>query len=341
MQRTTVSVGPALRKVREARGVTLEEAARDTRVRLGFLEAIEAEDFHLLLLTSTGAVPADLRHYLRLSPDTGRRMYDASLGLHDEVVVVPPPGRSEPVLGAWRARDHRLGILVAATLLVLAGAFGVLSARRPAPPPANLSGATGGMVGGAELERPISVAVEAKHAVEVTIVADGGDPEPFQLRAGEGRSFDADSSITIRLSEGNTAHVIVSGVDYGFPGKDGEPWEAPTATTSPRRREADPAREGRDRRGGDRVAHRADRQHERAVDVGASRRAGHRRAAPSGGRRQRAADRRGDRARGLAGRRGDRDRRAGSDAGRRDPAGARAGSGCSAGAERRHRGGAP
>jgi cytochrome c-type biogenesis protein CcmH/NrfF len=37
LQRTTVSVGPALRKVREARGVTLEEAARDTRVRLEFL----------------------------------------------------------------------------------------------------------------------------------------------------------------------------------------------------------------------------------------------------------------------------------------------------------------
>ncbi len=67
--------------------------------------------------------------------------------------------------------------------------------------------------------------VEAQRAVEVTIVADGNDPESFQLRAGEGRSFDGDSSITIRLSEGNTAHVIVSGVDYGFPGKTGEPWE--------------------------------------------------------------------------------------------------------------------
>jgi hypothetical protein len=153
-------------------------------------------------------------------------MYDAELGHDDEVVVLPPPVRSEPVLGARRRRDdHRLWILVAATLLVLAGAFGVLSARQPAPPPANLSGATGGMVAGAELERPISVAVEAQRAVEVTIVADGNDPESFQLRAGEGRSFDGDSSITIRLSEGNTAHVIVSGVDYGFPGKTGEPWE--------------------------------------------------------------------------------------------------------------------
>ena len=56
-------------------------------------------------------------------------------------------------------------------------------------------------------------------------LADAGEPESFQLRAGEGRSFDASNSITVRLSEGNTAHVIVSGVDYGFPGRTGEPWE--------------------------------------------------------------------------------------------------------------------
>jgi cytoskeletal protein RodZ len=227
LQRTTVSVGPSLRKVRESRGVTLEEAARDTRVRREFLEAIEAEDFHLLL--GDVHVRGCLRTYatyLRLSPDKVIAMYEADLGQDDEVIVVPPPVRSEPVLGARRRRDdHRLWILVAVTVLVLAAAFGVLSARRPAPTPANLSGATGSMVAGVQIARPISVAVEAHRPVEVTIVADAGDPESFQLRAGEGRSFDASNSITIRLSEGNTAHVIVSGVDYGFPGKTGEPWE--------------------------------------------------------------------------------------------------------------------
>jgi len=227
LQRTTVSVGPSLRKVRESRGVTLDEAARDTRVRREFLEAIEAEDFHLLL--GDVHVRGCLRTYatyLRLSPDKVIAMYEADLGGQDEVIVVPPV-RSEPVLGARRRRDdHRLWILVAATMLVLAAAFGVLSARRPAPPPANLSGATGtAVVGGVQIARPISVAVEAQRPVEVTIVADAGDPESFLLRAGEGRSFDASNSITVRLSEGNTAHVIVSGVDYGFPGKTGEPWE--------------------------------------------------------------------------------------------------------------------
>ncbi len=227
MQRATVSVGPALRKVREARGVTLEEAARDTRVRPEFLEAIENEDFHLLLgVVHVRGCLRTYATYLRLSPDKVVAMYEADLGRDDQVVVVRPPVRAEPVLGARRRRDdHRLWILVAATVLVLAGAFGVLSARRPAPPPANLSGATGNAVAGVDIGRPISVAVEAQRPVEVTIVADAGDPESFQLRAGEGRSFDASNSITVRLSEGNTAHVIVSGVDYGFPGKTGEPWE--------------------------------------------------------------------------------------------------------------------
>ena len=228
MQRTTLSVGPALRKVREGRGLTLEEAARDTRVRLEFLEAIESEDFHLLLgdVHLRGCLRT-YATYLRLSPDKVVAVYESDRAPHDEVVVVPPPARTEPVLGGRRRRDdHRLWILVAATVLVLATAFGVLSARRPAPAPANLSAETGTSVSPAEVGRPISVAVLARRPVEVTVVADGGDPETFELETDEGRSFDASGSITIRLSEGATARITVSGVDYGFVGSRGEPWEA-------------------------------------------------------------------------------------------------------------------
>ena len=92
MQRTTLSVGPALRKVREGRGLTLEEAARDTRVRLEFLEAIESEDFHLLLgdVHLRGCLRT-YATYLRLSPDKVVAVYESDRAPHDEVVVVPPP----------------------------------------------------------------------------------------------------------------------------------------------------------------------------------------------------------------------------------------------------------
>ena len=226
MQRTTLSVGPALRKVREGRGLRLEEAARDTRVRVEFLEAIEAEDFHLLLgdVHLRGCLRT-YATYLRLSPDKVVSMFESDRAPQDEVVVVPPRARTEVFGGRRRRDDQRLWILVAATVLVLAGAFGVLSARRPAPAPANLSAETGTTVSEAEVGRPISVAVLARRPVEVTVVADGGDPERFELESDEGRSFDASGSITIRLSEGATARITVSGVDYGFVGSRGEPWE--------------------------------------------------------------------------------------------------------------------
>jgi len=42
-------VGPALRKARQARGVSIAEASRDTRIREQFIRALEGEDFDRLL----------------------------------------------------------------------------------------------------------------------------------------------------------------------------------------------------------------------------------------------------------------------------------------------------
>lgn len=227
MQRTTVNVGPALRKVREGRGLTLEEAARDTRMRREFLEALEAEDFHLLL--GDVHVRGCLRtyaSYLRVSPDKVIEIYASARPQEEDTVAAPPPSRAEQVTPPRRRRDdHRLWILLAATILVLAGAFGVLSARRPAPTPANLERDSGAAASAVELDRPITVAVLARRPVQITVEADGGRAQTFELERDEGRSFDASNTITIRLSEGASARITVSGVDYGFPGDRGQPWE--------------------------------------------------------------------------------------------------------------------
>jgi hypothetical protein len=47
----------------------------------------------------------------------------------------------------------------------------------------------------------------------------------FSLRSDEGRSFEADTTITILLSEGSSARVSVNGVDKGYPGEPGVAWE--------------------------------------------------------------------------------------------------------------------
>jgi hypothetical protein len=208
--------------------VTLEEASRDTRVRREFLEAIEAEHFdHLLGDVHVRGCLRTYATYLRLSPDKVVAVYEADHPpAEQETMITTPPPRTEPVLGARRRRDdHRLWILVAATVLVVAAAFGILSARRPGPAPANLSGGeSGSSVAASELAQGITVAVEARVPLEVLIVADEGPVRSFSLESGEGRSFHADTSVWIRLSDGRGAKVTVNGVSKGFPGRAGKPW---------------------------------------------------------------------------------------------------------------------
>lgn len=223
MQRSAIGVGTALQRVRASRGLSLEEAARDTRIRREFLEALEREEFDRLL--GDVHVRGCLRtyaSYLRLEPEKVVSAYAAARP--DAPAAPPPQVAPERPLGAPRRRrdDHRLVVLVAATLLVLAAAFGVLSARRPAPPVAELPSEAPPMA--AEV-RGITVAVLARRAVEVTIAADGGEPETFALEAGEGRSFEADRSLTVGLSEGASARVTVNGNDLGYPGQAGRPWQ--------------------------------------------------------------------------------------------------------------------
>jgi cytoskeletal protein RodZ len=211
--------------VRESRGLSIDEAARDTRIRREFLDALEHDEFGRLL--GDVHVRGCLRtyaSYLRLSPDKVVAAYDDALPEGAEPPALVLPAQPEPVLGARRRRDdHRLLVMVAVMVLVLAGAFGVLSARQPAPAPAELPSPPGAapVVAG----RGITVALQARQPVRITIVADGSEPESFDLEVGEGRSFHADSTITVRLSEGGTARLTVSGRDEGFPGTSGHAWQ--------------------------------------------------------------------------------------------------------------------
>lgn len=235
MQESVIGVGPALRKARLHRGVTIDEASRDTKIRAEFLEALEEEDFDLLL--GDVYVRGCLRSYstyLGLPPDKVVAAYAKSL-LHSSQPPAPAqPVLLEPVMGGSRRRDnHRLAFMVAAMLLVLAAAFGVLSKSRSAPAPAQLP-ASPPAVEAANLE--IMAALLAKREVDVTITADG-IAQTVTLRAGEGRSFDAERSLTIRLSSGNSVRLTVNGVDLGSPGKARRPWEEtfgePEASPSP------------------------------------------------------------------------------------------------------------
>lgn len=217
MQRTT-GVGSALRRARHERGVTIDEACRDTRIRREFIRALEAEDFDRLLgdVYVRGALRS-YSTYLGLPAESVISAYERIAG--DERPPPPPPA-SEPVIGALRRRDnHRLLVMVVATVLVFAAAFGVLSTRESAPPPATLADT--------EVEsrvRPIEAALTALQEVEVTVVVDGVEQRPFTLSDGESRAVTAAESLRISLARGGVTNVVVAGKDLGYPGHTDRPW---------------------------------------------------------------------------------------------------------------------
>jgi Helix-turn-helix domain len=223
VQRSTIGVGPALRRARAARGVTLEEASRDTRIRREFLMALEEEDFDRLLgdVYVRGSIRS-YATYLGLPSDQMVQAY-ARFAAAPEGPPAPagPPAPENPIDAPRRRDSHLLFVMIAATLLILAASFGIISSRASAPPPADLSTDTAGpVVVGAE----IVALVAAQQPVVVIVTIDGATSKRFPLKPGESRSFEADRSLTIWLDHGASAHVMVNGDDEGFPGRPNRPW---------------------------------------------------------------------------------------------------------------------
>ncbi len=132
----SATAGSLLKEAREARGLSLEEVAAATRVRVPYLEALESDALHQL--------PALVyaRGYLRA--------YAGLLELEPEPLVASlrPAREPERTLPAARRRAPwrpalSPGLLAAAAIAVLAGGFGLyakhelslenVAATRPAP----------------------------------------------------------------------------------------------------------------------------------------------------------------------------------------------------------------
>jgi hypothetical protein len=233
VQRSTIGVGPALRDARRARGVSIAEASRDTRIRPELIRALETEEFDRLLgdVYVRGALRS-YSTYLGLPSDRLLSVYASHAG---DVAPAPaaPVGSPpvEPVVGAPRRRDnHRLLALAATTLVVLAVAFGVLSSRASAPPPSTLASNPVPEATGPGISLSLTA---AEKPVGVTMWIDRAEPQTFTLLPGESRAFVANSTMTIRLARGGLADVVVAGRDLGLPGRPAHPWKRTFSYTTP------------------------------------------------------------------------------------------------------------
>lgn len=217
-----IGVGPALRKARERRGISLSAASRDTKLQIGQLEALELENFDALL--GDVYVRGSLRtysSYLGLDPAKVIGAY----ARHAEEPPPPPPpaklGRVERAIAATRVRDNqRLMILLACSVLLAAVVFGFLSRARSAPPPATLPTVA---TQPEPLDREIVAVLVADAGVEVTVSADGL-ATGYTMKPGETRTFTARDRLRLQLSDGGAVRLTVDGVDQGVPGVAGRPW---------------------------------------------------------------------------------------------------------------------
>ncbi len=248
------SIGEQLRAAREAAGLSLEDAARATHIRLKLLAAMEADDY------TAFASPAQARGFVR--------NYAAFLGLEAEALLnsrrpgngrgalpagaTPPPGVPPGRAERGRRGGPRgllIGLLMVAALAVVAGVgawqflqtvltpaptlpapaptlpvtgspvAGVLLTATPSPPPATATAA---------LPTPlpnyvgVNVLVRAEQRLWLRALVDGVEAFAGQLAPGQTREFVGANTVELWTGNGRGARVVFNGQDQGVLGDLGE-----------------------------------------------------------------------------------------------------------------------
>ena len=211
-------VGSALQRAREVRGLSLDEAARDTRLRVDQLDALEREEFDVL--PGEVYVRASLRTYASYLGLDADKVSSAYARTATEAEPAPPPGKLGPVermIAASRIRDNQRFLLVAAvTILVVLLALGVLSRGEAAPPTATIPASTASPV---PTDPTIRVVVVARGDVTVNSEADGVEAAQV-LRPGETITLVALERLLISVDDAGLVEVSLNGKDAteGVPG---------------------------------------------------------------------------------------------------------------------------
>ena len=226
---SSIGVGSALRRARELRGITLDEAARDTKLRAEQLRSLESETFDDLGdPVYARAMLRTYARYLGLRPERVLSVY----AQHAEEVAPPQPpgklGRVERGLAASRIRDNQRFLLIAAAVvLVTLIAVGLVS-RGGASPEASIETPSPGAAGtpSASATPGVDVVLTATSPVEVSAVIDGAAQDPTTLRPGESMTLRATEELQLAADDGGAIALTVDGRDRGAPGRRGQPWSA-------------------------------------------------------------------------------------------------------------------
>ena len=217
-----IGVGPALRKARERRGITIDEVSRDTKLAPDQLRALEEESFDELLGEAhvRGALGTYAR-YLGLDPAKVAKAYAENA---DDLEPPPLPakmGAVERAIAAARIRDNQRFLQIAALgVIIIAIVFGLLSRSHGTPAPASLGTATPSPV---PIDQQVQAVLVAAAKLDVTVTADGV-ASVWHMAKGESRTATASQTLVLDLASGGLAQITVNGQDLGTPGRTGTPW---------------------------------------------------------------------------------------------------------------------
>ncbi|MFN2544788.1 MAG: helix-turn-helix domain-containing protein [Actinomycetota bacterium] len=223
-------IGPALRKARETRGKSIEEASRDTRIRPDYLLALEREAFQTL--RGDVYVRGFLRSYssyLGLNPDKVVSVYVRASGRDADDLPGPPPVQPLRQAGLHKLLHRRgnwaLAVIIALVGLGAAGAVGLLTRNGSAPPIAATpaSAETGATTTG---EQTVTLVMTGLEPVHAEVVVDGRHSFSGQLDQGQTKPFEGADVIRIELSQGKSAFLVVNGKQIGAPGEPGHAYAA-------------------------------------------------------------------------------------------------------------------
>ena len=248
--------GQALRDAREDLGVSLAEAARETRISRRYLEALENEDDSALppAVYTRGFIRTYCQ-YLGLDPDSMLDVYGPRHAIENRVQIRPIPAE----VGASRPISFRPALVLASAIvasLLVVYLYGQYTSLRenvnereqapttraptaqisvartpspsPTPPPASLSPAAPSPSPAAPVVPDRGLIVEAR-VVERTwmeVWVDGQSVMAETVENGYTRSFRAEQQVRMRVGNAAGVQVAVNGTTQGPLGVRGQAVDA-------------------------------------------------------------------------------------------------------------------
>lgn len=229
-----MSIGARIREAREARGLSLDELARITRIAPHWLSSIERDDASVFPPGPYG--PGFVRAYARevgLDPDRTAREYFAQF---QPTAPPPPPVRQRVDVEPGGLRSGGMPGFAIVLLLALLAAWALWpdAARERAAEAGAVgtSGATPAAVGPADAPanntatQPatagLSVTLEADHPVWVSANADGKRVVYRTMEAGAREELRAERSLTFRVGDAGAVRWSVAGRPAAAMGARGE-----------------------------------------------------------------------------------------------------------------------